>query len=76
MNFIDKKVSVKKAIAILARNGVQVDDDEAIVMLDFLYLMAKNYKKPETEKEVEPQREIELSKKYHREAGFLDSFTQ
>lgn len=54
MNFIDKKVSVKKAIAILARNGVQVDDDEAIVMLDFLYLMAKNYKKPETEKKSNP----------------------
>ncbi|MFT3949133.1 MAG: hypothetical protein QM763_19365 [Agriterribacter sp.] len=42
MNFIDKKVSVKKAIAILAKNNINVDDDEAAVILDFLYLLAKN----------------------------------
>jgi len=68
MNFIDKTVSAKRAISILAKNGVQVDDGEATIILDFLYLMAKNYNKPETEKEVEPQREIELSKKCHRDA--------
>jgi hypothetical protein len=44
MNFIDKKVSVKKAIAILARNGIQVNEEEAVSIIDFLYLMAKNYK--------------------------------
>ncbi len=47
MNFIDKKVSVNRAIAILAKNGIQVDDEETAVILDFLYLMAKNYKKIE-----------------------------
>lgn len=54
MNFIDKKVSVKRAISILAKNGVQVDGDEATVILDFLYLLAKNYNKPETEKKSNP----------------------
>jgi len=42
MNFIDKKVSVKTAIATLAKNGIQVDDRDGTVILDFLYLMAKN----------------------------------
>lgn len=43
MNFIDKKVSVKKAIAILARNDIQVNEEEAVSIIDFLYLIAKNY---------------------------------
>lgn len=34
-------------IAILAKNVIQVDDEETAVILDFLYLMAKNYKKIE-----------------------------
>ncbi|NML71515.1 PTS sugar transporter subunit IIBC [Chryseobacterium sp. RP-3-3] len=46
MNFNDKKVSVERAIAILAKNGIQVDDAEVAVILDFLYLMSKNYNKP------------------------------
>ncbi len=45
MNFTDKKVSIRRAIAILAKNGIQVEDDEATVIVDFLYLMAKNHKK-------------------------------
>jgi len=44
MNYIDKKVSVKRAIAILSKNGIQVDDKEASTIIDFLYLMAKNYR--------------------------------
>mgnify|MGYP006318460175 CR=1 FL=1 len=32
MNFTDKKVSIRRAIAILARNGIEVDDDEANVI--------------------------------------------
>ena len=55
MNFIiKKKVSVKKSIAILAKNGIQVDDEEVAVILDFLYLMAKNYNKPREEKMPKP----------------------
>lgn len=60
MNFIDKKVSVRQAIAILAKGGIEVDDNEAMVIVDFLYLMAKNQKKEEKEKTPKPQRENEL----------------
>lgn len=45
MNFIDKKVSVQQTIETLGRQGIHVDDEEATIILDFLYLMSKNYKK-------------------------------
>jgi len=60
MNFTDKKVSVRRAITILAKNGIEVDDDEAMVIVDFLYLMAKNHTKENVEKTSKPKREIEL----------------
>lgn len=41
MDFIDRKVSSRKAIGLLARNGIEVNDEEAVVILNFLYLMAK-----------------------------------
>lgn len=44
MNFIDKRISVKKTIAILEKNGISVNDEEAATILDFLYLIAKNYR--------------------------------
>lgn len=47
MNFIERKISVKRAISVLAKNGIEVDDSEASVILDFLYLIAKNYGKNE-----------------------------
>lgn len=53
MNFIDKKVSDKRAIPILAKNGIQVTEEEASVILDFLYLVAKSYNKPEKAQEAE-----------------------
>lgn len=43
MSFVDKKVSVKHAIAILSKSGIMVDENEASIILDFLYLMAKAY---------------------------------
>lgn len=58
MNFIDKRVSVTRVIAILAKEGIQVDDDEATIILDFLYLMSKNYKKTEDDKGTETPRRI------------------
>lgn len=45
MNFIDKKVSTKRAIAMLTKNGIQVSEDDANIILDFLYLVAKNSNK-------------------------------
>lgn len=62
MNFIDRKVSVNKAIAILAKNGIQVADEEATVILDLLYLIAKNYKRPQ-EKNAETPRRNRTSQK-------------
>jgi len=47
MNFVERRVSVKRAISILSKNGVEVDEREAGVILDFLYLMARNYGKRE-----------------------------
>jgi len=43
MNFTERKISVKRAIVVLARNGINVDDSEAGIILDFLYLISKNY---------------------------------
>lgn len=53
MNFIDKKVSNKRAIVLLAKSGIQVNEEEADIILDFLYLVAKNYNKPEKIQEAE-----------------------
>lgn len=38
MSFIDRKISVNRAIVILAKNGIEIGDEEAAVILDFLYL--------------------------------------
>jgi len=54
MNFIDKRVSIKQAIEILTQKGIYVDEDEAIVILDFLYLMSKNHKERKKAEKSEP----------------------
>ena len=56
MSFIDKKISDKRAIVILAKNGIQLSEEEANIILDFLYLVAKNYNKPEEDQEAESLR--------------------
>lgn len=66
MNFIDKKVSIKRAITTLAKNNIEVDDDEATVILDFLYLISKNYNKPEEDKNAETLRRNRTSEKCHK----------
>lgn len=56
MNFIERKISVKQAISILSKCGIEVDNREANIILDFLYLMAKNYSKcEEVEKSHNPK---------------------
>lgn len=47
MNFIARKISVNQVITILAKSGIEVDDGEAAVILDFLYLISKNRNNPE-----------------------------
>ncbi|MCL1034012.1 PTS sugar transporter subunit IIBC [Elizabethkingia anophelis] len=54
MNFIDKNISVEQAITILANNGVQVNEKEAKIILELLYLVSKNYNKPKDKKTLEP----------------------
>ena len=44
-NFKDKRISLKRAIAILAKNKIEVNDNEASVILDFLYHIATAYNK-------------------------------
>lgn len=44
MSFIERKISTKRTISILGRNGIEVNDSEAGVILGFLYLIAKNYR--------------------------------
>ncbi|KQK26207.1 PTS sugar transporter subunit IIBC [Chryseobacterium aquaticum] len=46
MNFIDRNVSVEQAIIILAKNGVQVNEKEAKIILELLYLVSKSYNQP------------------------------
>ncbi|SMG19888.1 PTS sugar transporter subunit IIBC [Sphingobacterium psychroaquaticum] len=54
MNFIDKRVSIKQAIDILTQNGIHVDEDQATLILDFLYLISKNHKEPKKVETSEP----------------------
>lgn len=54
MNFIDKKTSVGQAIAILSKNGIQANEREAVIILDFLYLISKNHKKLREKKTRKP----------------------
>jgi hypothetical protein len=44
-NFKDRKVSVKRAITILAKSNIEVNEDEAALILNFLYHIAATYNK-------------------------------
>jgi hypothetical protein len=50
MNFIDKNVTVEKAVIILSKSGIQVNEKEAKIILELLYLVSKNYDKPREKK--------------------------
>jgi hypothetical protein len=53
-DFSSKKVSVTQAIKVLKRNGIEVGEDQASVILDFLYLLAKTFKNAENTKDDTP----------------------
>jgi len=75
MNFIERKISAKKAISILAKYGIKVEDYEADIILDFLYLMAKNYRKSDrVNKDRNPKEKSNLQKsiKASSPIAFLD----
>ncbi|MFH6945085.1 PTS sugar transporter subunit IIBC [Flavobacterium sp. FlaQc-50] len=54
MNFIEKNVSVENAVIILSKNGIQVNEKEAKIILELLYLVSKNYDKPREKKTLYP----------------------
>lgn len=41
--FSNKKVSPNRVMKTLERNGISIDEDQAKMILDFLYLIAKTY---------------------------------
>lgn len=43
--FSNRRVSTGQAISILSRNGIQIDEEQAKIILDFLYLIAKTVPK-------------------------------
>jgi len=45
MDFLDRKVSNKQTIMLLDKKGIEVNEEDAAVILNFLYLMAKIQKK-------------------------------
>ena len=53
MLFSSRKVSTNQAIKVLKRNGIHVNEDQAIVILDFLYLLAKTYSSVESQEFLE-----------------------
>ena len=44
-NFTDRKISLNRAVAILAKSNIEVNDSEVAIILDFLYHIAQNHNK-------------------------------
>lgn len=44
-HYSDRNVSIERTITLLGRNNIHVNDSEAAAILDFLYVIAKNYNK-------------------------------
>ncbi|HEU4607850.1 MAG TPA: hypothetical protein VFS31_07050, partial [Chitinophagaceae bacterium] len=59
--FTNRNASIGRAITLLERNNIHVNDDEAAAILDFFYVIAKNYNKPDIGNQIEIKlEEIEL----------------
>ena len=56
--FVARKVSTDQAIRLLGRKGIQINTEKAEIILDFLYLIARTYKK---EKEIDNTGNLNLS---------------
>lgn len=52
--FSSRKISITQAIKILKRSGVEVTEDQASIILDFLYLLAKTFKNAENTEDNAP----------------------
>lgn len=42
-----KKVTISQAVKLLKKNGIPTTEDQAVLILNFLYLLARAYKKTE-----------------------------
>ena len=51
-NFTVRNISSKRAVQILAKNNIEINDSEAAIILDFLYHMAQNHNKHEAHKKI------------------------
>ena len=52
-NFTVRNISSKRAVQILAKNNIEINDSEAAVILDFLYQIAQNHNKHEAYNKIE-----------------------
>lgn len=43
--FSERKVLINQAIRTLKANGISVNEEEAVTILDFLYMLANSFKK-------------------------------
>jgi hypothetical protein len=57
-SFVARKVSTDQAIRLLGRKGIRLNREKAEIILDFLYLIAKTYKK---EKKIDNTGNLNLS---------------
>ncbi|MEB0263279.1 MULTISPECIES: hypothetical protein [unclassified Mucilaginibacter] len=62
-NFVDKTISIKRAITILDKNGIKVGDNGAVIILNFLCLIAKTSNKPERDRKYDSLKGKSNSKK-------------
>ena len=46
-DFSVRKVSIDRTVKVLSQNGIRVNKENAEIILDFLYLIAKTYKQKE-----------------------------
>lgn len=53
-DFSHKKVSTSQAVKVLKRNGIETSEDQAGIILDFLYLLAKTFKHTDNPDETDP----------------------
>jgi len=52
-NFTVRNISLKRAVEILAKNNIEVNECETAIILDFLYHIAQNHNKYEAYKKID-----------------------
>ncbi len=52
-SFSGRMVSIHQATIILRNNGIRVDEDGVVIILDFLYMLANSFKKADSVEELQ-----------------------